>query len=579
MSDLKHSIAGLTLLGGLVLALAGCGGSQEAGDLDRQPEQRSGSAAPVYDLDFDGRTDKPAQVMALPGANYSVEPLLTVGDEIPLLTGDYPAGKAHKKRTYALPGIPDGLGIKKQGNNYWVWCNHEISSSGGSRYSDTVSGMIKGARVSLIKLDRNFSIIAGRNLIECVYDKTGLIGTVELNSDQTAVSQSGTSLSRLCSATLSEIYGQPFFFSGEESTNGRALLIETSGDATVIDDAVKMAYENIVPVSKWNDKTVLLLLDDSTDRYLVLYIGKRQGGSLGFQSGTCYVAQVQVNGVPQVNTAGLNLNAQNTVKWIEVPRSYDFDGAGPNPPQDLYSASAPYYQWAGTIAKATMFKRPEDGHEDPRRPGQLHFVTTGNTGAGSYDLYGRVWQLNLGNQPSKDASLRLTSIGDTDYYMNPDNVAIDSTGKFWLQEDPSGTQALMLGAGRVASIYRSPLGADSYVRLFEVNQDRAPFTGYGIPGFKDNPWETSGIVQLSEVKANGQVGLLFDCQAHGWADPDYVEGGQLILAFPKGFILPPDKGGSSVKGQKYEIKPENADESTGDEVEGPAAGRTVAAGK
>ncbi len=549
----------VSLLASLVtisLLLAGCGGGNDLAGTGELGE-RASSAAPVYDLDFDGRTDKPAQVMALSGANYTVEPLLTVADEIPLLTGNYPNGKAHKKRTFALAGTPDGLGIQQKGDNYWVWCNHELSNTAGSRYSDTISGVIKGARVSLIKLDKNFSIIGGRNLIENIYDKTGLIGSISLNADNSAVTQSGTSLNRLCSASLSELYGgKPFFFAGEETTNGRGLVIETDGNASVIDDAVKIAYENLVPVSKWKNKTVLLLMDDTSDKHLVLYVGNRIGGDLGFHSGTCYVAQIWSNGVPQLNTGSLALNASSTVKWIQVPKTYDFDGAGPNPPVDLYNSTANYYQWAGVV-KATQFKRPEDGHEDPAKPGDLHFVTTGSTG--SYDPYGRLWHLSLGNQPTQDGTLRLTSIGNTNYYMNPDNVVADSLGKFWVQEDPSGTQALMLAAGRTASIYRSPIGTDSYVRLFEVNQDRAPFNTYGIASFKDNPWETSGIVELPGVAGNGQVGVLFDTQAHGWADADYVEGGQLILAFPKGFILPPAKGGSAVKGQKYEIKPENLD--------------------
>ena len=522
----------LVTLSALAANIAGCSGSGQAAT----EREALAPPQPSTDLSADGRTNKPAQVRALPASGYSVEPLVTVGDEIPLLTGSFPGGSGHPKRTYGLPGICDGLGIEEHNGSFYVWLNHEIAGGNFSKYSNTISGQINGARVSLLKFTDKWEVVGGRNLIERVYDNTGLIGETTLNEEKTAVSQWGSVITRLCSSTLTGLYSnKPLFLTGEESTNGRAFAVDTEGNARVVTDALKFAYENLVPISKWSDETVLLLLDDTNDRYLVLYVGDRSADGVGLTSGTCYVGKVFVGGVPAANTLPLLPGVSNTVQWIEVPRTYDFDGAGPNAPQNLYTSTAPFYNWAGNVAQATQFKRPEDGHENPAVAGEVHFVTTGNVAGGSYDPYGRVWQLSLGSSPTAPASLKLTAVGSPTYFMNPDNVTADSFGQFWIQEDPSGTQNLMLGAGRRASIYRSAIGQDSYVRLFEVLQDTPPFIPPVTQTFAANPWETSGIVEVPG--SSGQATVLFDTQAHGFPAPGYVEGGQLLIGYPTGTEL------------------------------------------
>jgi glycerophosphoryl diester phosphodiesterase len=501
-----------------VAALSSCGtGSQEQTETPKAVQ----GGTPTYDLAADGRTDKPAQVRALPGSGYDVEALLTVGDEIPLLIGNYPGGNGHPKRTYGLPGIPDGLGVSQHGKNYFVWMNHEIAPGNFSNYSATVGGQINGARVSILKFDENWRVVGGRNLVERIYEGGVLIGTALLNNDKTAVTQTGSVLNRLCSATLTELYSnKPLFLTGEESSNGRPFAVDFEGNARVIGDLPLFAYENIVPVSKWSDKTVMVALDDTFDRFLVSYVGNRTAADpCGLYSGTSYVGRVTVGGVFQANSALLPLGTDVQVEWVEIPR---FDGVA-----DLYNNTNNFYAWAGS--RATRFARPEDGHEDVNISGDVHWVTTGRLG--TYDQYGSVWKLVYGATPTAAATLRLTSTGSPTSYMNPDNVVADSFGSFWIQEDPSGTQGLMLAAGRRASIYRGPLGGNSYVRLFEVLQDTAPFIPPVTAPFASNPWETSGIVEVPG--STGQATVLFDTQAHGMPAPGYVEGGQLLLGIPQ----------------------------------------------
>src|SRR5262245_56758222 len=178
--DRLRRAIGLSVLACIALLCSACSGGAAQ-------SQKEVLAPPLVstDLNADGRTNKPAQVRALPGSGYSVEPLVTVGDEIPLLTGVFPGGNCHPKRTYGLPGIPDGLGLAEHSGNYFIWMNHEISSGSLSKYSKTISGQINGARVSILKFNEDWEIVGGRNLIEHIYDKSGLIGEVTLNDEKT----------------------------------------------------------------------------------------------------------------------------------------------------------------------------------------------------------------------------------------------------------------------------------------------------------------------------------------------------------------------------------------------------------
>lgn len=77
---------------------------------------------------IDGKTTAPSYVTSGPaGGAYDLSPLLTAGDEVPLLEGDFPNFTTSSTKTFALPGIPDGLGIY----NY-VFVNQEILATRGT---------------------------------------------------------------------------------------------------------------------------------------------------------------------------------------------------------------------------------------------------------------------------------------------------------------------------------------------------------------------------------------------------------------------------------------------------------------
>src|SRR5688500_6412242 len=90
-------------IAGLLAMFTSCGSESVApGSLATGSAGHTPSASLVYDLGPDGRTTKPAQCVALAGSGYEALPLVTVGDEIPLVTGSYPHFGTSDSATYAL---------------------------------------------------------------------------------------------------------------------------------------------------------------------------------------------------------------------------------------------------------------------------------------------------------------------------------------------------------------------------------------------------------------------------------------------------------------------------------------------
>ena len=118
--------------------------------------------------------------------DYSSIPLLSVGDKIPLLEGEFPflqtdpqgpfpvdnlgevdSGDnpltASETETFKLPGNFDGVtSTNIDGTNY-VFVNHSIGTEGVTK---TNGGQINGSRISLLAFDKDWDIIGGRNLVE-----------------------------------------------------------------------------------------------------------------------------------------------------------------------------------------------------------------------------------------------------------------------------------------------------------------------------------------------------------------------------------------------------------------------------
>ena len=512
-------------------------------------------------------------------SRYQVTPLLTVGDEVPLLEGDFGDFTSSEEQTFAMTGIPDGLGIYETEDSYFVWMNHEFASTeevenpatgGGSSSSNqgdvpptdvievpivspissTVDGQIQGARVSLFQFDKDWNAVGGKNLIETVVDNTG---TYELDLDtgeyvSTSDSEATLSFSRFCSGYLADsgFEGGPVWFAPEESgSESRGWAVTPDGTAQAIEGLGRYSKENVVSASQYraedSDKTVLLATEDYADGELYMYVGQQtEEDPNGFTNGDLYALKVEgydFETIPE--------DEAQTATWTKVPGDIAL-----NPDGTVLG------DWVNAEGRSTNFQRIEDIAEDPNNPGTFYYVTTGteekpggDVGDDSDDAttpeeaanpYGKLYRLSLNpDDPTGEIDdFEMVLKGGPDTGVSYDNVTVDGNGNVLIQEDETAFGGdVMKAENRDAGIWSYNIASDKDTFVFELDENAAgaQFNDPEEPG----EWESSGIIEVDSDARPGESSYLFDVQAHSVTDPEvlggeYVEGGQLILAQPGG---------------------------------------------
>jgi Ca2+-binding RTX toxin-like protein len=471
-------------------------------------------------------------------------PLLTAGEEVPLLEGDFSGFTTSSTQTFAFAGIPDGSGIYQSGDYYYVFVNHEIDNATASTLNSAGSETILGARVSLFMFDQSWNVVGGKNLIDTAVDSTG---TYTLNTTTGLYEQAGgtstLSFGRFCSAYLanngfvgSDGAEAPIFFTAEESgSSSRGWAVSSDGTATALDGLGRFSKENVVAASQYradnSDKTVLISTEDNADGELYMYVGQQTADDPnGFKNGNLYVLKVEGADSEGQITEGAPQNAT----WTLVDSS-----------AALSSDGTVLSSYVNENQRSTNFQRLEDIAEDPSNPGTFYVATTGTkkalgdpTGADveTADLaenpYGRLYRFSLNasdpTQPISNFEAVLT--GGPDTGVSYDNITVDPNGKVLIQEDETSFGGdVMVAENREASIWSYDIATDTATRIIALDENAggAEFNDPTAPG----EWESSGIVY------NGSGDLtsyLFDVQAHTIEDLNTVESGQLILAAPSG---------------------------------------------
>lgn len=524
-----------------------------------------------------GKTTANPYVTSVSGnGGYDIIPLLTVGDEVSLLEGEFGNFTTSNDKTFAFAGIPDGLGLYEDPNskNKFVFVNHEFSAERAvdtgtpgmpdvqiqpvvSDISSTVDGQIQGARVSLFQFDQNWNVIGGKNLIETAVDSTG---EYVLNTTSGAYTNSGGGLlsdpvgafSRFCSAYLAKsgFEGGPTFFTGEETdSTSRGWAIGTDGTATALEGLGRYSKENVFAASQYradnSDQTVLISSEDYGDGELYMYVGQQtEADPNGFENGDLYVLDVDGADFETISEGGTN-----TATWTLVPEDIALDVTG-----ELLS------DYVNSEGRSTDFERIEDLDEDPNNPGTFYFATTGTAEREGGDIltgdddaevaedavnpYGKLYSFSL--NPDDPTGLiddfQLVLEGGPGNGVSYDNITVDSNGNVLLQEDETAFGGeVMTAEERDARIYSYNIASDEVTPLFEADENAAgsEFNDIEEPG----EWETSGIIEVAADALPGRSSYLFDVQAHtiengvSATNPnvlggDYVEGGQLILAKP-----------------------------------------------
>jgi glycerophosphoryl diester phosphodiesterase len=289
---------------------------------------------------IDGKTASPAYVFNVPdgpdGPHYDIQPLVTVGDEVPLLEGEFGEFTTSDSETYPMVGIPDGLGYTEIDGFKYVWMNHELSSG---VITDNAEGIVNGARVSLYVFDENWNAIGGKNLIEDVevdgvtYSLNSETGNYE-DADGNVYNFAGhDNFSRFCSGYLAsqgfvDENGEsiPIYFAPEEVDAGAAVAVTPDGTASPIEGFGLFSKEQVYPASEYradnSDKTVMLSMEDENDGEIYMYVGDQtEADPNGFNDTTDSLYVLRVKDA-EGNIFGFEDMAENvelTAEWVSVP--------------------------------------------------------------------------------------------------------------------------------------------------------------------------------------------------------------------------------------------------------------------
>ena len=434
---------------------------------------------------------------------------------------------------YRMVGIPDGLGAFKSGHGeFTLLMNHEISANPAGIVRAHGS---KGAFVSRWTIDREtLEVTKGEDL-------TPSANSVFLWDGSTSQYTRGTTQwQRLCSADLpakDALFAKGrgtkdrIFMDGEEVQEGRAWArIVTgphAGEAWQLPRLGHMSFENVVASPYPQDKTVIVLTDDSNlntagvaanfPSEVYVYIGtKTKNGhpieQAGLTNGSLYGLTVSVDGHPVTEES--NAFGLGTTAFVGSGR-FGLHDLG-----DVSNLSALQLEQASIGAGVLRVQRCEDGAWDPREKhaNDFYFVTTA-----SLTNNCRLWRLRFDavEHAEQGGTIQILLKGDEGHSML-DNVTIDRWGRILMDEDPGN-------APRVSKIWLYSIGTG---QLIEVAAHNPRFFDPTIknPDFITQDEESSGIIDASHILERGW--FLVDVQAHKLSsDPELVEGGQLLALF------------------------------------------------
>ncbi len=474
--------------------------------------------------------------------------------------------------TYLVPGIPDGLGVIKNGNSLRIITNHEWSATNAvAAGRTTAGGLVSGSFLSDMTYDlKTQKVTKAVDLFKDVvwYDyATGKYGNSPgapagaLVKDSFGTLNHSYLLNRFCSGALAPVgtffdkasgfgFNDAVFLAGEEGGDeSRAFATNlTNGQLVQLPALGLAAWENVIPVPTKGKTTALMVNEDgsSTDSQQWMYVGTKT------KTGTWYEKAGFTNGKSYVVAAAAGAAVANDA---EIRTKYGKNKAFPITFAEVNTKANGKDQNIEANAKGIEFARVEDGHFDPKKPNDYYFVTTQSdsdplnkavaattpnpaTPTVSRDG-GALWRIRFNDvsKPLGGATLELLLDGSEDIYMSkPDNIAVDSFGNVLIQEDPGNNAHL----ARIVS-YRISDGKVGTIARFKAEY----FTSTGA-SFITQDEESSGIVdvttELRTSKSDTASYYMFVAQVHATpakARPDLdpadatlakaVEGGQWYI--------------------------------------------------
>lgn len=477
-------------------------------------------------------TTEPYLVPSIPGVE--LRSILTVGDSV---------------GGYRMVGIPDGLGaFRSHGNEFTLLMNHEL---GGTAGIVRAHGS-KGAFVSQWTIDRkSLNVLSGQDFTQSPSD------VYTWDPATHAYLQGTTVWQRFCSGDLAADGAffakgkgtkERIYLNGEESTT----TVGTAPNVVVVDQGRpwariatgryagetwqlprlgKMAYENVVASPYPQEKTIVVLLDDSAlstagiisntvPSEVYIYIGNKEKNGhpivqAGLTNGDFYGVKISV---------GSNSVAEESNDFGLGTAATGFIGKGRfslHKLGDVSAMNAVQIEQASIAAGIVRLQRVEDGAWDPRKQhvNDFYFVTTASLTANC-----RLWRLRFDDieNPEKGGTIEILLKGGEGHGML-DNVTIDHHGRILMDEDPGNSP-------RVAKIWLYGIDTTEFIEVAHHNAKFFDKTILDQSAHITEDEESSGIIDAEDILGKGW--FLLDIQAHK-ANPDVelVEYGQLLALF------------------------------------------------
>lgn len=518
-----------------------------------------------------GVTAAAACALAVPAAansDFSYMEPVAAGAELKVL-----ATSGDKFGGVQFPGVPDGIGVLRDGKNAVILVGHELSASspvaaGLSR----ANGAASASTVSALNLDLGTkSVTAARDLLSSVvwYDYASKQASASPSApagaaakDEYGTPNHSKALNRFCSSHVTQpgelsyrvkgkdgkftTYGYtgPAYFTGEEGGDeSRGFVMNTDGQLVQLPKLGLAAWENFL-LNPDSGRTTLVMGNEdgaATDSQLFMYVGQKETTGewyekAGLTNGQLYVVQVPGNATDNDFRKNVGKGVATMVTFN--PINTDVNGKE----QNIQARSA-----------GSVFSRVEDGAWDPTNPNVYYFVTTESNkdkGATAPNPAtpkvsrdgGALWRLAFNDvkNPTAGASLTMLLNGtEAPYLSKPDNIEVDGFGNVLIQEDPGNNDHV---ARMVA--YRISDGKLAVVAKFKNEY-------FAVDGSKfiTKDEESSGVTNVTDIvrtsKTDKNSYYIYDAQIHATpaaARPDLaadkagaadlakaVEGGQVYL--------------------------------------------------
>ncbi|MES2707436.1 MAG: hypothetical protein V4726_12635 [Verrucomicrobiota bacterium] len=484
------------------------------------------------------KTSEASYVSAIPGNNFTFEPLITVGDRVPLTGGG-------ATEEYAFAGIPDAMGIYRDAVSLQniLFVAHEMPSG---TLSQPIPGAVKykGAFVSRYVLGNDGGIVTGAPAHKNLFlENLPVAARPPQEGDSNA-------FTRFCSGSFAgtkQGMDRPLFFTNEESGSGNydgdvlgsQSVVIADGNMHTLPALGRIARESTVVQPRRDTITSVIMTEDGgSPSYVYFYVGqKKRSGSVldknGLTGGKIYVL---ASATANQENEGTFSTGSLAMKWVEIPNAA--------------AKTSTQLMAAADLAGGFGFVRVEDTEFDPVQPTRSLFVAT--TGGSGPNRLGRLYELTLtATNPVGPATMtvvynadRTATPGGTytgtpgrlnstngatgsmgnynngvlnngmDFPVSIDNIAVSKDFIVVCEDRNSPADAVFSKYGRFGGVWtldRNNNYAARYQGDFNYPYAEAR-DGHAASRLGAGLWETSGVISSDEAFGPGT--FVINVQAH-----------------------------------------------------------------